>query len=148
MPYHWSFSIPSENIRKPSLFSCFWEVKKETGGMKWINKSFLRSSYWRCSIKTVLWFSGRHLCQSPLFNKIADVRPATLLNETLTQVFSCELSEIFKNIYFEEHLRTIASIFWNWTIPQKIFKDFHQLSLREKCPNKELFLVSIFLFSV
>ena len=29
--------------------------------------------------------------------------------ETLTQVFSCEICEIFKNIYFEEHLRTSAS---------------------------------------
>ena len=25
-------------------------------------------------------------------------------------MFSCEYCEIFKNIYFEEHLRTIASV--------------------------------------
>ena len=29
--------------------------------------------------------------------------------ETPAQVFSCEYSGIFKNIYFEEHLRTAAS---------------------------------------
>ena len=29
--------------------------------------------------------------------------------ETPTQVFSCEISEIFKNTYFEEHLRTTTS---------------------------------------
>ena len=29
--------------------------------------------------------------------------------ETSTQVFSCEICEIYKNTYFEEHLRTIAS---------------------------------------
>ena len=31
--------------------------------------------------------------------------------ETLVQVFSCEFCEIFKNTYFEEHLRTTASGF-------------------------------------
>ena len=31
-------------------------------------------------------------------------RPAT------SQVFSCEMCEIFKNTYFEEHLRTTASV--------------------------------------
>ena len=29
--------------------------------------------------------------------------------ETPTQVFSCEICEIFKNTYFEEHLRTTTS---------------------------------------
>ena len=29
---------------------------------------------------------------------------------TQTQVFSCEYCEIFKNTYFEEHLRTVASL--------------------------------------
>ena len=28
---------------------------------------------------------------------------------TLTQMFSCEYWEIFKNTYFEEHLRTAAA---------------------------------------
>ena len=30
--------------------------------------------------------------------------------EALAQVFSCEFCEITKNIYFEEHLRTAASV--------------------------------------
>ena len=29
--------------------------------------------------------------------------------QTLTQVLSCEICEVFKNTYFEEHLRTTAS---------------------------------------
>ena len=32
------------------------------------------------------------------------------LKETPAQVFSCEYCKIFKNTYFEEHLRTAASI--------------------------------------
>ena len=30
--------------------------------------------------------------------------------ETLAQLFSCELCEFFKNTYFEEYLRTTASV--------------------------------------
>ena len=37
-----------------------------------------------------------------LFNKVADLKAPP-------QVFSCEYCEIFKNTYFEEHLRTAAS---------------------------------------
>ena len=29
---------------------------------------------------------------------------------TPTQMFYCEICEIFKNTYFEEHVRTIASV--------------------------------------
>ena len=31
------------------------------------------------------------------------------LKETPTQVFSCEISDVFENAYFEEHLRATAS---------------------------------------
>ena len=49
-------------------------------------------------------FTGKHLCQGPLFNKVAGLRPATLLinDETLAQVFSCEFCEMFKNTMFTE----------------------------------------------
>ena len=42
-------------------------------------------------------FTGKHLCQSVFFNKVAGLRPATLFKKTLAQVFSCEFSEISKN---------------------------------------------------
>ena len=36
-------------------------------------------------------FTGKHLCQSLFFNKVAGLRPATLLKKFfLTQAFSCE----------------------------------------------------------
>ena len=56
-------------------------------------------------------FTGKHLCQGPLFNKVAGLIPATLLinNETLAQVFSCEFCEMFKNTFFTEHLWVTAS---------------------------------------
>ena len=45
---------------------------------------------------------------SLFFNKLADMKPATLLKkEALTQVFSSEVSEIFKNPYFKKHLQLL-----------------------------------------
>ena len=37
------------------------------------------------------------------------------LQETPTQAFSCEYCVIFKNTYFEEHLRTAASKWCSYT---------------------------------
>ena len=46
---------------------------------------------------------GKHLCQSHLFNKVADLRPKAcnfIKKETLAQVFSYEFCEISKSTYF------------------------------------------------
>ena len=40
-------------------------------------------------------FTGKHLCQSLFFNKVAGLN-----KETLAQVFFSELCEIFQNTYF------------------------------------------------
>ena len=58
-----------------------------------------RSSHHGCSIpKGVLRnftkFTGKHLCQILIFNKVAGLRSATLLKETMTQVFPSEFCEI------------------------------------------------------
>ena len=53
-----------------------------------------------------------------LFNKFAGLQ-STLLNETPTQVFSCEICEIFQNTKFEEHPQTIAFI--TFTFLPRIF---------------------------
>ena len=53
-------------------------------------------------------FTGKHLCQSLFFNKVAGLGPATLLKKVLAQVFSCEFCEIFKNTFFTEHVRATA----------------------------------------
>ena len=45
-----------------------------------------------------------------LFTKVPGLKACDLIkNKTPTQVFFCEYCEIFKNIHFEEHLRTAAS---------------------------------------
>ena len=50
-----------------------------------------RRSHWRCSIKVLKAFgnfTGKHLCQSFFFNKVAGLRPVTLLQKDVnTSVF-------------------------------------------------------------
>ena len=52
-------------------------------------------------------FTGKHLCQRLFCNKVAglSLRPATLLENVLAQVFSCEFCEISKKTFFYRTLR-------------------------------------------
>ena len=54
-------------------------------------------------------FTGKQLCRSFFLNKVADLRPATLLKKTLAQVFSCEFCEIYKNTFFHKTPLVAAS---------------------------------------
>ena len=81
----------------------------------WIR--IIKSSHQWCSVKKGVHrnfakFTGKHLCQSLLFNKVAGGSCNFIKKETLTQVFSCEFCENSKNTFFTEHLRTTASQLW------------------------------------
>lgn len=60
-------------------------------------------------LKKLEKLSGKLLYQSFVFNKVADRSLQPFKKGTLAQVCSGEFSEIFKNIYFEEHPQTAAS---------------------------------------
>ena len=47
------------------------------------------------------------------FNKVEGLRPASLLKDTLTQVFSCEFCEISKNTFSYRTPPVAASVFLN-----------------------------------
>ena len=42
-------------------------------------------------------FTGKHLCQILIFNKVAGLRHNFIIKETLAQMFSCEYCEISQN---------------------------------------------------
>ena len=57
-------------------------------------------------------FMGKYLCWSPSLIKLQAWRHESYKlykKESSTQVFSCENCEIFKNIYFQEHLQMTTS---------------------------------------
>ena len=71
--------------------------------------SYLRSSHQRCFIKKVhrnfTKFTGKQLCQSLFFSKIAELKPATLLKKRLWyRRFPVNFAKISKNTFF-----TVAS---------------------------------------
>ena len=55
----------------------------------------------KCVLTNFTEFTGKHLCQSPFFNR--------LLKETLAQVLSCEFCEISKSTFITEQLLATAS---------------------------------------
>ena len=78
-------------------------------------EAWFRSSHHRYSIKKgVLRIASKltikHLYQSLFFNKAPGHEPATLLKDTLGQVFSCEFCETSENAFFTEQLWTTTSI--------------------------------------
>ena len=56
-------------------------------------------------------FTRKQLCRSLFLTKLQTFRPAMLLKKTPTRVLSCEIWEILKSSYFEEHLWMIASVY-------------------------------------
>ena len=52
------------------------------------------------ALKNFARLTGKHLCQILFLNKVAGLRPATLLKKTMAQVFYCEFNEISKNTLF------------------------------------------------
>ena len=107
----------------PLLFSKIFFDKFETAIARLFVRNTLRgrnflnyrSSHWRCYIKIAVLknfvkFIGKHLCQSLLFNKVAGLRPTTLLKRDSGIGVFCEFCEIFKITFFTEQLRTTASV--------------------------------------
>ena len=80
------------------------------------NYSELRNT--EAATRGVLWkkvilrnftkLTGKHLCNSLLFNKVAG--PRLIKKETLVQVFSCKFCEISNNTFFTEHLWATPSV--------------------------------------
>ena len=51
-------------------------------------------------------FTGKHLCQSLFFNKVVDLRSATLLKKRLgNRCFPVNFAKVLRTPFFTEHLR-------------------------------------------
>ena len=59
-------------------------------------------------------FTGKHLCQSLFFNKVAGAAYHFIKKKTLAQVFFCEFCEISKNTFFYRTPLVAASILVNF----------------------------------
>ena len=68
--------------------------------------NIVRSSHQRCfvrngAIRNFAKFTGKHLCQSLFFNKVASLRPATLLKKRLwDRCFSVNFAKFFRTLFY------------------------------------------------
>ena len=83
-----------------------------------IRKVFdFRSSHQRCSLKkgalrNFTKFTGKHLCQSLFFNKVAGLKPETLLkNRPWHKWFPINFMKFLRTTFFTEHLRWLLLFF-------------------------------------
>ena len=68
-----------------------------------------RRSVKKGALKNFANFTRKQMCWSLFLIKMQACLCWSLFL-TPTQMFYCEICEIFKNTYFEEHVRTIASV--------------------------------------
>ena len=77
----------------------------------------LKSSHQRCSmqkgvLRNFTKFTGKHLCQSPFFNKVASLKPAISLKMRLWhRCFPVIFTKFLRTPFYIEHLQTTASTF-------------------------------------
>ena len=72
------------------------EYQKQPPELSYVTKNFTKCT-------------GKHLCQSLLFNKVAGGASNFIKKEILARVFSCAFCKISKSTFFTEDLRTTAS---------------------------------------
>ena len=81
----------------------FWENSTE----KWFSSQLLSASFGvlrKLSLKILQYSRKTPVLESPF------IKSLYFIKKTPTQVFSCVYCEIFKNTYFEKHLRKAASV--------------------------------------
>ena len=82
---------------KKSVFNC-----SVVNFAKFLRPYFLQNSR-KGVLKHFTKFTGKRQCKSFLFNKVAGHTSIFIKKETLAQAFSCEFSEIFKNLFQIEY---------------------------------------------
>ena len=97
-------------------------------------------------------FTGNHLCQRLVFNKVAvlRLRPATLLRKSLWhRCFLANFVKFLRAFFFTEHLRWLLLVVYcaSLSFTSIIFDVFKYILLRNSC-NTYLFFLSIILSQV
>ena len=115
-------NIHALTYRKTSLHTLLLLAFKIIESLQCILTSF-RSSHRRCSVKKGIFknfanFTGKYQCWGLFLIKLQE-RLQFYWKETPILVFSYEICEISKNIYFEEHLQTTASEVYYFSVLEK-----------------------------
>ena len=109
---YWKFMEPDISFTCKKS-PCFLPVKTKETKQKTL--SFIRSSRPEvfCKkgvLRNLTKFTGKHLFQGLFFNKVAGLRPETLLKKTLAQVLSCEFCKNSMNAFSYRTLPVAAFV--------------------------------------
>ena len=96
-------------------------------------------------LKIFAKFTRKHLCWSVFSNKVAGLRPITLLQKEIpTQVFPCEFCKMFRNTFLYRTHPVAASVYstaalqWLRKMFRKSLRDCLQISLLVLCEFKQI----------
>ena len=65
----------------------------------------------KCVLRNFAKFTGKHLCQSPFFDKVAGLRPAILSKKRLWHLcFPVNFARFLRTPFLTEHLRWLLLI--------------------------------------
>ena len=105
-------------IYKRPMFSFYTTLK--WGKLLILN--FHRRSHRRCFVKKDVLKHFVNFTRKGLFWSLFSIDAGLQFyeKETPTQWFCCKIWEIFKSIYFEEHLRTTATVFSRYLFSPKV----------------------------
>ena len=80
--------------------------------------------YKKCVLRNVAKLTGKHLCQSLFFNKVAGLGPANLLKKDSNRCFPVNFAKFLRTPFFTEHLWTAASTFLDLSLGLAVNESF------------------------
>ena len=110
-----------------SMLELFYKINKQLQPVEFeIHPWICRSSHQRCSMKKNVLrnsakFTGKHLCWSLFFNKVAGLRPASLLKKRFWhRCFPVNFAEFLRTCFFIGHLWWLLLDLLTFITAQKI----------------------------
>ena len=120
MPYK-SFIVNMKTQAQSKTLQRFLErwFKASCSGFAEFQKKLLEAVARRCSVKQVFLeifqkFTGKHLCQSLFFNKVADLMPTSLLKRRLWhRCFPVNFAKFLRTPFLTEHFCWLLLIYYS-----------------------------------
>ena len=110
--FRWNiqFCFLSNDISVSKFHFCLRSLSDSTEKSLSFKVPFVISTKIQTINKLHFNFTRKHLCWSLFLIKLQALKGCNFIKNSPTQMFSYEYCEIFNNTYFEEHLRTAASV--------------------------------------
>ena len=89
-------------------------------------------------LRNLIKFTGKHLCQRLFFNKVAGLRPPTVLKKSLWhRCFTANFAKFLRTHFFTEHLRwlLLCTEFYNGETGGRLIQQVNEHSEKDVNPH-------------